>query len=347
MLFVGAVEDAAHLAEALVRVDQDGLRRGEALARLEVPGEAVGVDAGDQARRVEAVDLHVDREVAAVHEVEAVHLAVFLRSAVLPERDERVVVVRGGAALAHDGLDAVAERALGDRALLRPFAVQVHHVVIVGRQLEAGAVHALEVHRRVGIVFDDDAAGHDRHILVYGVVELHDGAGRRVARRHLERLAVAVFIAQRGHAAERGLLFEDAVGDVADVGGDVAVFVADLQRGDAEVAGAGHGILARRHVRRNAGGDVVREVRAEGGEHAAVEHRKQVVVRQVSAVIQMEQIPRLVHGEGVACRRRIELEDFSGSVKGNGHNTSPFQRFHTSFFIIAALPGARNRHFVA
>ena len=297
-----------------------------------MPGEAVRVDAGDQARRVEAVHLHVDCEVAAVHEVYAVHLAALLSRAVPLERHERVVIVRGGAALARDRLDAMAERALGDRALLEPLAVEVHHVVVEVRQLKAGAVHALEIHRRVGIVLNDCAARHHRHVAVHRVIELHDGAGRRVARRDLKRLAVAVLVAQGGHAAQRGLFRKDAVGDVADVGGNVAVFVADLQRGNAEIAGAGHGILARRHVRRDARRDIVREIRAEGGEHAAVEHKEQVVVRQIRAVIEVEEIPRLVHGESIRCGRRIELEDFSGSVKGDGHNTSPFRKIQRSCF---------------
>ena len=207
---------------------------------------------------------------------------------------DRVVIVGGGATLAGDGLQTMCQRTLGDGALLEPLAVQMHHVVIHGGKLQAGAEYAFDVHGVFRIIFYDDAAGHDRQRCINGVQQLDHCAGHTVTGGYFQRFAVAGFTAQGGQAAERGFLRKDTMGDIADIGGDIAVCVADLQRGDAEITGAVAGVFAGRDVRGEAGAHIMRVVRREGGEGAAVQQEQQIVVRQISAVVQMQQVAGIV-----------------------------------------------------
>ena len=93
VLHVGAVENAAHLAEALIGVDHDGFRRSEGFVWLQAPGEIDGVDAREKACGVQTIHFGFNGKVAAVNEVDAVDFAVFFGGAVGFQCNERVVVV--------------------------------------------------------------------------------------------------------------------------------------------------------------------------------------------------------------------------------------------------------------
>ena len=95
MLCVKAVEYAAHLADTLVCIDGDRLGSLKVLARVEVPAEAVRVDAHYYSRAREAVDLRLKEEVAAVDEVEAVCFALILVGGPADYCAERILMVTG------------------------------------------------------------------------------------------------------------------------------------------------------------------------------------------------------------------------------------------------------------
>ena len=69
------VEGAAHIAEAVGRVDEERLGSSEALAGSEDPLEGAFVDAALGAQQVERVELQLRREVAAVQQRDAVGFA--------------------------------------------------------------------------------------------------------------------------------------------------------------------------------------------------------------------------------------------------------------------------------
>ena len=119
----GVVEAAAHLAQALVRMDHGGLGGGKAGPGLQLPVEVVGMDAHHQPLAGVGA-LGLDQEVAAVHQGKAPAGARRLGAVGGAEDGGGIVGVAGDAPGAADALDAPAQgRALGG-ALGRPGAVQ-------------------------------------------------------------------------------------------------------------------------------------------------------------------------------------------------------------------------------
>ena len=75
VLYIELMEGAAHASKALIGIRQHYLRGGENLSRLQAPAEVRGVYACKHPGDAPVIHLHINGKVAAVYQVQAVHLA--------------------------------------------------------------------------------------------------------------------------------------------------------------------------------------------------------------------------------------------------------------------------------
>ena len=213
-----AVERVRQRAEAGVRVGHDRLRGRERRARLEPPGERVGLDAEPDARRPERVDLRLGEEVAGVDEAEPVGLAVRLVRGGAAQGEERVVLGARRAARARGGLAAGHEAALDDVALARPRAGQAEQDPVGIGQVHSEAHRAAQLRRRAPDVPDGGAPGDDRPVAEDREPQVHLDGRRLVDEGHLERVGLAVVLdigrrqTARGPACRQGSGARDSAG---------------------------------------------------------------------------------------------------------------------------------------
>ena len=130
-----------------MRVSNHDLRRLERFTGRERPREIIGVQANDDARRAELLDLRRHLEAAAVDEREAVDVAREFVRVRTREREERRLLVRARAARAARELHAAHEADAFERALGGMAAVQAQAVEVVIRKIEAEARGVLEAQR--------------------------------------------------------------------------------------------------------------------------------------------------------------------------------------------------------
>ena len=300
---VKTVEGAAHAAQPLAGIDQHGLGRIKPLARLQRPAEIVGIDAHHHAGGIVVVHVHDGAEIAAVHQIEPVCLAVLLVAAAPDQRDKRILRVRGGTAAAVYALHAVRKGTAFEIALLHVSAVQRDEIVVAGIHIHAEAHHALDLKGFCRGVGNDQGTCHRGKLFKHRVHQRDLRARGPVAGQDLQRLAVGgLFREQRGQTGDPGLAGIDFMRNVAHVRGGVAVRVTDLQRGRAHIRAAVAAHLEGPGIGRKAGPVIavrLRGGRAEGGVPAAFFKIGQIDVRNFRAVIQMQQKTVLIHADHV------------------------------------------------
>ncbi len=271
MLCIKAVEYAAHLADTLVGIDGDRLGSLKVLARVEVPAEAVGVDAHYNSRAREAVDLRLKEEVAAVDEVEAVGFALILVGGPADYCAEWILMVTRRASLARNKLPAMLKRSAGKASLLAPLAVEGEHIVIVVGEVNAAAHHALDLDGLVGGVDYPDVPCHCAELLKHGVIEHRLHARDAVLGKYLKgRRVVVVIDMERGHPLECGLAAVYLMRLIAHIGDCVAVGVTHGDCGGSEIASALAGVLHGIHVGRESAVVNIDILRAERSKRAVV-----------------------------------------------------------------------------
>ena len=93
MLFVQPVKSICHRVKALVRINHDYLRRLEALAALQLPAEIFRMDSHGHAHIVKLRHLRLRAEIAGIHEIHRIDLAVFLRGIPVHQRKKRMILM--------------------------------------------------------------------------------------------------------------------------------------------------------------------------------------------------------------------------------------------------------------
>lgn len=284
VLAVELMVSAAHIVDALRRIDHNRLGSDKMLARLKTPGEGGGIDTDQHARA--AVGVHISRreEIARVNEVEAVNVAVILGRIVRAERDEGVVHVRGASELARNALRSVDHRNALESALLRPASVKVDEIHISRIvEVDARAEHALDVHHLIRGIFNDRVAGHCREVFKNGIEKCYLCSADAVKADDLKSSRLILGRVGRGLTLDLRLARIDFMRNVLDIGVGGAVFAEDGKCASSKIAAAVAGIL-----------HTVKRL-AEEGDVAAL-HLHAGVVRGMAACV-VEIFKRIVRDE--------------------------------------------------
>lgn len=240
-----AVEVGAHSVQT-VAPGHGGLRGGEALTGGQAPGEALGLDAVDEAQLVEGVAAGGGKVLAAVDQMEAVAIAVVLRGCGVLQNDEGIGPAAGGpqTAAADDGAGAAG----GIRGLKFPGPAAVegghHHVLPV--KIHLIAQKAQHRHLLLAVVDQAGGAGDDIAVVKGGVEKLQAQAVVFLREDHPQCLAFAAAVVRGGEALQRRLLLQDLRTLEAEVRQRVAIGGADGDKALPQVPQAGGGDLQRR-----------------------------------------------------------------------------------------------------
>ena len=325
----GAVElvvGLGHPVQALLGVDQHRLGGGEALARMQVPAEALGMDAHGHTGDVVGVHVGLGGKVAAVHQAEAVHFPREFGGLMPLEGKEGVEVVAGAPPQGVHPLHAVGQRPGDDVALPGPGAGQLHQVVVHVGQVEAETHGPVQTQRAFAGVADDGVAGQDGQPLVQGIDQVHRDAGQRIGQGDGQgdglvrgfHIGGGQFAAFQGRLARR-----DGVGLVVQVQQAAAVGRGGVQRGQMDVARAAGGVLLL-DVLEGIGGLPVEIVHR----HGAVSRLEQVVeigaVVDGPAVVQLAQMAAGQDFEDVADPSVVQMEGLAFLVKFDCHGCRSF-----------------------
>ncbi len=135
-LTVQPVVRPGHAADSLVGIDEHRFRRLEAVTRLKQPLEAERIDPhGDTGRSV-LVHLRFGKEVAAVHQIEAVGFTAVLPGIRGEQGEERILLVAARPPLAVNTLPAGVQRSTDNMPFPGPRAGEVQQLIIGMREIQ-------------------------------------------------------------------------------------------------------------------------------------------------------------------------------------------------------------------
>ena len=325
----GAVElvvGLGHPVQPPVGVDQHRLGGGEPFAPVQMPAEALRVDAHGHPGDVVGVDVGLGGKIAAVDQAEAVDLAQKLGGLTPLEGEEGVEVVAGTAPQRVDPLHPVGQRPGDDVPFPGPGAGQLDHIVVHVGQVEAEAHGPVQPERALAGVADDGVPGDDRQRLVEGVDQVDGDLGQPVGQGDGEggRL-LGGFDVGGGQLApfEGRLARRDGVALVVQVEQAAAVRSLGVQGGQVDIPRAAGGVLLL-DVLEGVGGFPV-EV---ADRHRAVGRLKEVVeigpVVDGPAVIELAQMAAGQDLEDIADERVVQVESLAFPVKFDCHRCGSF-----------------------
>ena len=291
-----------------------------------MPAEIRGVDAHEHPGTTLGVHFNIESEIAAVNQVHAPNFPSFFCCGRFRQGQEGIMVGAGHAALGLDRLNAVLKGVAYCGVFFVPPAIEMDHVHIHGRKVQASAVGPFQYNRGVAGIFQPHASGQHRIIFKYGVKQDGFYSGDSIKRLDFQRLRFAVPVKGGRQAGQGGFPVIDLVGDIPDVRYRVAVCVAYRKGSNSEISRAVGGIFHRGDVCGEEGVVHLGVIGAQRGKAAPVDQIGQVGIRNPGAAVKVREVILLIDHKGVSKRSRSQFEDTVLFVKGNGHTNYLFPK---------------------